>query len=452
MDTKLEETLENTDKTSFLTKLGFTSAEMGAQMTFYMISSYLTIFYTDGVGLAPVVVSALMLVVRIIEAISAPIVGGIIDQTNSKLGKCRPWLIRGLPFLVVFSALTFFDTGANNLIKIIYACITYIGLVISFSFVSTATATMVNTLSGDSQERAVLNSWKTVGGNAIGILLAAITMPLILFFGNNAKAYSYTNLIYALIAIPLILFAFYTCKEKTTLTKGGPKVSVKESLLSASKNTQLLSLMLYNFITLTANFTRIGVMTYYYIYAVGRPEIMGSILMGYQIGRLLPPFFVPAMVKKFGKKTTFFIANIGQGASLLLLYFSGFENITLIFVGTFLLGFFLMNGLTTFNATSDCIEYEYYKTGKRTPGAIVGAITLSVKAGLALGGSIGVLLIGFAGYSSGVDITMGVRNNINLVVNVIPAILFFVGLIALIPYKLSNKKVAEIQAANEKKI
>lgn len=80
-------------KTSIKTKFGYASAEIGTTLSFYMISSYLTIFYTDAVGLAPAVISGLMLTVRIIEALIAPIAGGIIDQTNSKYGKCRPWLL-----------------------------------------------------------------------------------------------------------------------------------------------------------------------------------------------------------------------------------------------------------------------------------------------------------------------------------------------------------------------
>lgn len=437
-------------KTSIKTKFGYASAEIGTTLSFYMISSYLTIFYTDAVGLAPAVISGLMLTVRIIEALIAPIAGGIIDQTNSKYGKCRPWLLWGLPFLAAFSILTFYSFDLSNILKIIFAYLSYIGLVIAFSFVDTAKSALVNTITIDSQERVVLNSWRATGANITNVILAGVTMPLILFFGNNATAYSYTNLIYTAISIPALLLAFYTCKE-TVLTSSshGGKISIKDSLLSSAKNKQLLSLMLYNVLTLTGIFSRLGVMTYYYIYSVGRPELVGGILMTFQIGQLLPPFIVPKLTEKFGKKATFFIANIGQSLSLLLMYFSGYDQITLIFVGSFLLGFFMMNSLTTFGATSDCIEYSYYKFGTRAPGAAVGAITLSVKTGLALGGSIGIFLIGIAGYSAGVEMTMDLRNNINLVANVFPIVMFVLGLFALIPFNLSNKRVAEIQKHNE---
>lgn len=438
-----------TKKTSVLTKIAYASGEMGSQLSFYMISTYLTLFYTDAVGLAPVIVSGLMLAVRIFEAISAPIIGGVIDRTNSKLGKCRPWIIRSLPLLVIFSILTFSNFNIGSGLKVVYAGVTYIGLALLYSLMTGATQTMANTLTPDSQERAVLNSWKNASGSFAGIILAGITMNLIIALGNDSSAYFYTNLIYALVSIPLFLMTFFFCKEDPTLsTSSGLKVSMIESLTSAVHNSQLLSLMLYNVLTLTATFSRLGVMAYYYIYTVGRPDLMGMILMGFQIGQLIPPFIVPFMVKKWGKKPIFFIANLGQAASLLALHFFGQVGLPVVFVASFTLGFFMMNGLTTFNATSDCIEYEFYKTGKLSPGSIVGAVTLSVKIGLAIGGSIGIFLIGLTGYGANVEITPAMQNGISLVVNIFPAVLFAVALLALVPYKLTNKRVAEIQAAN----
>lgn len=442
-------------KTSFKTRLAYAASEVGNQLSFYMISTYLTLFYTDAVGLAPAVVSILMLVVRVIEALSAPILGGVIDQTRSPMGKCRPWIIRSLPFLVLFSILTFSKFGDNGTFKILYAFITYICLAVVYSLITGAAQTMANTLTPDSQERAVLNSWKNASGSITGIVLAAVTMPLIIFFGNDASAYFKTNILYAAISIPMFLITFYFCKEDKTLVstkQEGPKVTIKDSLLSATHNGQVLSLMVYNVLTLTATFSRIGIMTYYYIYTIGVPKLMGQILMGFQIGQAIPPFIVPFMVKHLGKKKIFFIANIGQAISLIVLYFTNPSNLFVVYVATFFLGFFMMNGLCTFNATSDCIEYEFYKTGKLSPGSIVGAVTLSVKVGLALGGSLGIFMIGLVGYHAGVTVTPSIQHGINMVVNIFPAILFIVALVALIPYKLSNEKVAEIQKANMEKM
>lgn len=438
-------------KGKYTVRFGYAAAEIGTTLSFYMISSYLAIFYTDCVGLSPMIVSGLMLVVRIIEAVAAPITGGIIDKTSSRWGKCRPWLLWGLPFLALFSILTFSSFNLGTTGDTIYAYVTYIGLVIAFSFVDTAKSALVNTITIDAQERVVLNSWRSTGANIANLALAGVTMPLILFFGNGAKGYWATCLIFTALSIPVILLSFATCKETVVTSASGPQASFLQSLTSAVRNPMLLCLMVYNILTLTGTFARLGTQMYYYNYTLGRPDLIAGIMMVFQFAQLIPPFIVPAIVSKVGKRNGFFIANIGQAASVLVMYVAGFDNIPVVFVGTFFLGFFMMNALITYSATSDCIEYGYYRNGQRTPATTVGAVTLSVKVGLAIGGSLGILLIGVAGYSQGVEITDAVRGNINLAVNVFPAVMFLLGLLALIPYTLSNKRVAEIQEANAAK-
>lgn len=433
-------------------RFGYAALEIGTTLSFYMISTYLSFYYTDCVGLSPIIVSGLMLVVRIIEAVAGPATGGIIDRTASKWGKCRPWLLWALPFLAIFSVLTFSAFEIGDLGKTVYAYITYIGLVVAFAFMDTAKGALVNTITIDAQERVVLNSWRSVGGNVANLSLAAVSMPLILFFGNDANAYWMTNVIFTVVSVPIILFSFAMCKESVvTVSAGGKQPSMVESLLASFKNPQLLCLMAYNILTLTGTFSRLGTQAYYYNYTLGRPDLMGSILFVFQLAQLIPPFIVPKIVAVVGKRNGFFIANTGQLVGLVLLYVAGFDNIPLVYVGTFLLGFFMMNSLISYSATSDCIEYGYYRNGRRTPGTTVGAVTLSVKIGLAIGGSLGVLLVGLGGYAQGVEITDAIRTNISLAVNVFPAVMFFLGMLALIPYNLSNKRVAEIQRENSRK-
>ena len=102
----------------------------------------------------------------------------------------------------------------------------------------------------------------------------------------------------------------------------------------------------------------------------------------------------------------------------------------------------------SFSATSDCIEYGYFRNGKRTPGASVGVMTMSVKLGLAIGGWLGLFLLGLFGYQQGVEVTEGMRESINFVVNAVPAILTFLSVLPMIPYSLTNKRMDEINAAN----
>lgn len=437
---------------SYATRFGYAAAEMGTTLSFYMISNYLSLYYLNGVGLPNAAVSGIIFVVRIIEALAAPIIGSVIDRTSTKYGQCRPWILWGTPALILFSILTFttFDLGETG--KLVYAFVSYVGLVIAFSFVDTAKSALVNNITADAQDRVTLNGWRQAFGNVMNTVLAAVTMPLILFFGNTPQAYTITTAIYAVCAVPLLLYAFFSCKETVKpVRQEGKKTSIFKNLANAFSNHQLACVIIYTLISCTAIFYRLGIMVYYYNYAWGRPELTGAVLAAFQVAQILPPFVAPFLLRYSGKRFGFAVATFGMVGSLLLLYFAGFDSIPLVFIGTFLLGFFSMGGFIGFCAVSDCIEYGYNTTGVRNPGSCVGAMTFGVKVALALGGSLGVLAIGTTGFVPNVDPTMAVRNNISFVVNIVPAIIMLVALLALIPYKLNNKEVARIQKENAAK-
>ncbi|WP_418427289.1 MFS transporter [Bifidobacterium pullorum] len=434
----------------YLPRIGYMSTEMGTTFSFYMISSFLSVFYTDAVGLTPMVVSTLMLVVRVIDAVVAPVLGGIIDGTRSKWGRCRPWLLWGLPFLVLLSILTFSDFNFSGAGKVMYAYITYIGLELAFMLVDTSKAALVNTITADGQERVVLNSWRSAGGSIINIVLSAITMPIILFLGNDSGAYQITNVIYIIVCIPLILAGFFLCKETVVdATTRGEKVKFSESMASLVKNPMLLLLVVSSVLGTAASLSRIGTQVYYYQHSLQRADLAGTIMVAYQVGQFLVPFVVPTVLRFLGKKMGMIVANALDGVALLVLFLMGPNaNPIAVIVCTFFVGFFAMSALMSFSATSDCIEYGYFRNGKRTPGASVGVMTMSVKLGLAIGGSLGLFLLGLFGYHQGVVVDEAMRENINFVVNAVPAILTFLCVLPLIPYKLTNKRMKEINAKN----
>ena len=143
--------------------------------------------------------------------------------------------------------------------------------------------------------------------------------------------------------------------------------------------------------------------------------------------------------------------SIMQGVILIAMHFTPYDNVVLIGVLTFMFGVSMMGSIIGFSARSDCIEYDYYRNGRRMPGTVVGAVSLSVAAGMAIGGSLGMFLLGVVGYHKGVVMDMAMRSNISLVVNLIPGIIMIAGIVILIPYKLSNKRMLEIQEANKLK-
>ena len=98
-----------------------------------MVSTYLSIFYTDVFGLGTGAVALLMLVAKVWDGINDPMMGTLMERTHTKHGRFRPYIFVGAIFLVIFTILTFTVPGFGGPAKLVYAYITYIGLGTSYT-------------------------------------------------------------------------------------------------------------------------------------------------------------------------------------------------------------------------------------------------------------------------------------------------------------------------------
>ena len=90
-------------------KIGYGMGEAGSQLSWALVSSYLSVYYTDVVGLTPAVISIIMLVARVWDAFNDPMFGSIAENTRTKWGRFRPYILWGAPILALFNCLTFLN-------------------------------------------------------------------------------------------------------------------------------------------------------------------------------------------------------------------------------------------------------------------------------------------------------------------------------------------------------
>jgi GPH family glycoside/pentoside/hexuronide:cation symporter/probable glucitol transport protein GutA len=99
--------MKETRKLSLGTKMVYGLGDFASQLVWTFVGNYLTIFYTDIVGLAPAIASTIMLVARIWDGINDPMFGAIAERTRSKWGRFRPYILFGAPILALFNVLAF---------------------------------------------------------------------------------------------------------------------------------------------------------------------------------------------------------------------------------------------------------------------------------------------------------------------------------------------------------
>ncbi len=114
------------NQVSWKERISYGLGDTASNLVFQMITMNLMFFYTDVYGLNVAAVGTLFLVARIIDAFDSPIIGVLIDRTNTKWGKSRPYFLwLAVPFAVV-AVLTFMTPDFGDTGKLVYAYVTYI--------------------------------------------------------------------------------------------------------------------------------------------------------------------------------------------------------------------------------------------------------------------------------------------------------------------------------------
>lgn len=426
--------------------------DLASQFVWTFVGTYLTIYYTDIVGLTPAIVSAIMMGARIWDAINDPMMGAIAERTRSKFGRFRPYIAFGCPLLTIFSILTFTNPfGGHSTAGVIWATATYIIAGMLYTLVNIPYAALAGVMTEDADQRNKINTSRNIGMNLGMVIVNALSAGLALRFSGagaevaNGNGYMMTAVIYGIISIPLFLIVFFTAKENIQPMHDMKPFSFKETISNLVKNKYLMIITLVMMLQMTAFMGRIAVATFYAIYCLGSFTMIASILTIPSIGGIIGSFFVPFFAKRFGKRAVLMGSMVIQAIGLIVIYLAPFDNITMVLVGCWIFGLFNVGFPMTLSMVADAVDYMELKTGVRTDGTAYATYGLATKIGNALGGSLGVLLLSAFGYVANAEQTVEALQGINIVVNLIPAVLFILGAAACLLWNMTDKDADEIR-------
>ena len=189
-----------------------------SQLSWTMVSTYLSIFYTDVFGLGVGAVALLMLIAKVWDGINDPMMGTLMERTHTRWGRFRPYIFVGAIFLVIFTILTFTVPGFGGPAKLAYAYITYIGLGMSYTMTNVPYQALPVVMTRDPKEVNKLNAAQMMGMTIGQIVLNLFVLKLVLWFGKGDQAAGYhsTAIVLALIALPMFWAVAYLSKERIT--------------------------------------------------------------------------------------------------------------------------------------------------------------------------------------------------------------------------------------------
>jgi sugar (Glycoside-Pentoside-Hexuronide) transporter len=269
-----------TEKVSAKEKFGFGLGDAASHIVFDSSVAILAYFYTNIYGLPPAVMGTLFLVVRVLDAITDPIMGAIADQTKSRWGRFRPWLlIICVPFAVscilVYSTPDFDQTG-----KIIYAVIAYIFMTLMYTAINIPYCSLGAAITADPSENLSLQSWRFAIAPIGGAMGTALILPLADFLapGDRASGMQWAMGIFGVIGCIMFLICFLTTKERIEPVKE-ENLNILRDVKILAKNDQWWILSVYNLAMLCGVVVRGSLLVYFVQYILNQGSSVISMFM-----------------------------------------------------------------------------------------------------------------------------------------------------------------------------
>ncbi|OIQ46586.1 MAG: MFS transporter [Gammaproteobacteria bacterium MedPE] len=431
-------------------KVGYACGDVASNFYWRVFDVFLFIFYTDVFGLSAATVGTMMLVTRLIDAFSDPIMGAVADRTITKWGRFRPYLLWGIIPIVAAGILTFTVPDLDDSGKVIWAYATYIFMMLAYTFINVPYGALLGVVTHDTQQRTTLTSFRFIGAFSGGSLVAYLTPELVAWFGqgDEATGWQLTMMLYGCIAAALFIITFFSTKERISppTNQQTPVLLDIRDLLSNKPWIVLFSLALIIMMTISL---RGSTGTFYFKYYVNREDLIGSFSMAYMIALAIGAASTPLLTKLMDKRKLLMVLMSIVAALSAIFYVVPKDNIALMFVLQIAIGLALgPKSPLVFSMYADTADYSFWRTGRRATAMIFSAAAFAQKLGGALAGAMIGWLLSSMGYVANQAQSGASENGIVLLMTLIPAIFAALAVPLLALYPLSNQQLEHIQKDN----
>lgn len=460
----------------------------GATNVYYILTMNFIAYYANGVlGLALAFATTMVTVMRVFDAVTDPIIGALMDRTQTKWGKFRPFMVIGNAIMIASSLLLYFGTRiiADDMVWLKYFCfiLFYALYVIGYTFQTSVTRSGQTCLTNDPKQRPLFTIFNTVA-SLIGMGLVQFLAPLVT--GGNYGSEAFFNI---MIPLAIIVSAVMTVlaiigiagKDRPEYygvggDSGKQKVKVSEYVAILKANKELQRLMVAGAgcklaFSIATNMTVLAM-----LYGSMMGDYGGLYLPMMIVGYVFSvPFFlltVRTSQKKGQKASLVFYTRIALvmyvGVLVMLFLWQpgvASVNLSLRHINLFTVLFVLCFGVGygAYYATADmpipmvadCSDYETYRSGRYIPGIMGTLFSLVDKLVSSLGSTIVGLAVTAIGLSQLPDGTTPYAEGMHMVVIIlfciVPMVAWIATLLAMRGYKLTGAKMKEIQAVNAKR-
>ncbi|WP_124067545.1 MFS transporter [Clostridium sp. E02] len=425
-------------------RIGYGSSDFACNLIWQVISLYLLYFYTDVMHLNVAAVSVMFLVTKVFDGITDLAVGFLIDRTNTKWGKSRPWIFAGaIPFAVT-AVLAFSVPDISQTGMLVYAYVTYMLLSLAYTVVNIPMASILPSLTANPQERTNLATSRVFFSYIGSTVVSAFALNLVDRFGggNEAVGFRIVMMIFGALGCLVFFFCFFNTKERVHINE--EKVSLKASLSCLIHNKPWL-LFAANIIWFFGGFViQAGAIIFYFTYNMNNKELSSIVATITTLVPVATNLCVPFLASLTTKRNLMIGGSTFHAIGLVIIFIGG-NSIPIVLIGVVVaaLGYGL-KGSMHFAIQPDPVDYGEWKSGVNIAGTLSAVNGFIGKVGMAIASSVAAALLAASGYVANASVqSASALNAISAMYIWIPIATNVLTIITFLFYDL-DKKLPEI--------
>lgn len=374
-------------KLKLSSKLAYGCGDIASNIIYQGVALTMLYYWTNVAMLSAAEGGMILLISRLFDGFTDVFFGGLVDKTNTKYGKARPWILYlALPFALA-SVITYWTPGLNNFGDVIYAFVSYNITMTMYTAINIPYGVLASKMTDDQQERGqlgILRSLASIIGTGLVALLSVFLIPRL--------GWTLTFLVLGLISSVFFLITFAGTKEVIGNDENSESFKLKEAMPYLVQNKPWLIMLFGGIIFFASNTIRTSSTLYYAQYIIGDFNqlliliflmipgvIIGAVAANYSYKRIGKVKSSEYSCYALGIMTVaYYILSNGDPLNLPLLYAYLVLSAVVLGIGTS--GFFAM--------IADTIEYGQWKTGVRIEGLTYSAASVGTKVGSGLGAAV----------------------------------------------------------------
>ena len=388
--------MTNLVKLSTKEKIAFSATAAGKNLVYFLVATYYMFYLTQVQNLSGTIVGIVLGISRVFDAINDPVMGTIVDNTRSRFGKFRPWILIGTVLNTMVLVLMFLPLNGNPIFfKYIFYLTLYVLWGMTYTLMDVPYWSMIPSIATNKTDKDSVSAITQLAAGLGSVAVIGI-MPLVFkYYGSSleTKAYVYPSIVISIIFIILTVITIVCVKEKTIFEY--TKVKLKDVFKIITSNDQLLAYIIIMMCVLTATTLLISFATYFFSFVLKdyTLQLFGIFTIVVGVSQAAGMISYPALAKKYSTGRIFYFAGCGSIigiAMMFVLTMTKYSNNIFLLSFTGIIILFGFGWIMVINVVmlSNIVDYGEDKLGKRTESVVFSMKTLVQKFAAAISAAI----------------------------------------------------------------